>query len=56
MRRLVLAGPDFDQVTADDAIVDDCALDIAVSPDGIVYYSNGEEIRRLVPVEGEPPE
>jgi glucose/arabinose dehydrogenase len=49
MRRLVLSEANFDQVTADDVIVEDCALDIAVSPDGIVYYSNETEIRRLVP-------
>jgi glucose/arabinose dehydrogenase len=49
MRRLVLSEANFDQVTAGDVIVEDCALDIAVSPDGIVYYSNETEIRRLVP-------
>jgi glucose/arabinose dehydrogenase len=49
IRRLVLSEANFDQVTADDVIVEDCALDIAVSPDGIVYYSNETEIRRLVP-------
>jgi hypothetical protein len=35
-------------------VVRDCVRDIAVSPDGIVYYSNEEEIRRLVPVESAP--
>jgi len=49
LRRLVLSGPELDQVTSDDVVVEDCQLDIAVSPDGIVYYSNAEEIRRLVP-------
>jgi glucose/arabinose dehydrogenase len=49
LRRLVLSGPELDQVTADDVIVEDCRFDIAVSPDGIIYYSNEEEIRRLVP-------
>ena len=55
MRRLVLTGTDFDQVadgapgTDDDAVVDDCQMDIATSPDGTVYYSNETEIRRLTP-------
>ena len=54
MRRLVLTGSNFDQVADDDAdgdgvVVRDCQMDIAVSPDGIVYYSNENEIRRLVP-------
>lgn len=51
MRRLVLAGSEFDEVAADEVIAEDCWLDIAVSPDGIVYYSNLAEIRRLVPIE-----
>ena len=54
LRRLVLSGPELDQVTADDIVVEDCQLDIAVSPDGTVYYSNAEEIRRLVPEATEP--
>lgn len=49
LRRLVLSGPELDQVTDDAVIVEDCRFDIAVSPDGIIYYSNEEEIRRLVP-------
>lgn len=49
MRRLVLSGANFDQVTEDDVILEDCDMDIATSPDGIVYYSNKTEIRRLVP-------
>jgi len=53
MRRLVLSGAGLDQVTDDDVVVKDCDMDIAVSPDGIVYYSNQTEIRRLVPVESE---
>ncbi len=51
MFRLVLSGNDLDQVVADDIVVDDCFRDIAISPDGIVYYSNETEIRRLVPLE-----
>jgi glucose/arabinose dehydrogenase len=53
MRRLVLSGANLDQVESDDVVVKDCGRDIALSPDGIVYYSNEEEIRRLVPVEVE---
>jgi glucose/arabinose dehydrogenase len=49
MRRLILIGAELNQVTADDVVVEDCQFDITVSPDGIIYYSNGEEIRRLVP-------
>lgn len=54
LRRLTLSGQDLDQVTADDVIAEDCQFDIAVSPDGIIYYSNEEEIRRLVPESSEP--
>jgi len=37
-------------VAGDGSIVDRfCRLDIAMGPDGMVYYSNTEEIRRLVP-------
>ena len=49
MRRLVLSGANFDQVTEDDVVLNGCDMDIATSPDGIVYYSNETEIRRLVP-------
>ena len=49
MRRLVLTGGNFDQVTDDDVVAKDCQMDVAASPDGIVYYSNETEIRRLVP-------
>ena len=49
MRRLVLSGPNHDQVESDaDIIADDCNLDIATSPDGVIYYANNTEIRRLV--------
>ena len=47
MRRLVLA-PGQDEVQSDDVVIADCRLDIAASPDGIIYYSNDNEIRRLV--------
>ncbi len=50
MRRLLLSGTDLDQVTDDDVVVKDCDMDIAISPDGIAYYSNEQEIRRLIPI------
>ncbi len=50
MRRLILSAPNFDQVTNDDVVAKDCQFDVAVNPDGLVYYSNEHEIRRLVPV------
>ena len=49
MRALVLGGDNQDQVVDDDVVVKDCTLDIAVGPDGVIYYSNGTEIRRLLP-------
>jgi glucose/arabinose dehydrogenase len=52
LRRLVLAPPDNAQVTGNDVIVKDCKGDVAVSPDGTVYYTNDSQIRRLLP--GEP--
>ena len=51
MRRLVLEVPSLDRVTGDDEIARDC-WQIATSPDGLIYYSNVYEIRRLLP----PPE
>lgn len=51
MRRLILSGAALDQVTDDAVVVQDCQLAIATSPDGTVYYSNENEIRRLVPQE-----
>ena len=47
LRRLVLSGPQLDQVSNDDVIVKDCKRSVAVSPDGTIYYSNDTEIRRL---------
>jgi glucose/arabinose dehydrogenase len=52
MRRLVLAPPNFDSVTANDIVQRDCWTEVAVNPDGIIYYSNNYEVRRLLP----PPE
>ena len=51
LRRLVLGGADFSEVSADDLIVKDCKGDLAVAPDGTLYYANEGEIRRLVPSE-----
>ena len=48
LRRLTLGGESLDQVTADDIVVKDCKLDVAISPDGTIVYSNEKEIRRLV--------
>jgi hypothetical protein len=45
----VLSGES--QVSADDLIVRDCKGDAETGPDGTVYYSNGTEIRRLLPGE-----
>ena len=52
VRRLVLVPPNFDSVTANDIIQQDCWSAVAVSPDGIIYYGNNYEVRRLLP----PPE
>jgi glucose/arabinose dehydrogenase len=49
LRRLVLPAPNFDQITANDVVTRDCWLDVTVSPDGFIYYSNLTEIRRLIP-------
>ena len=46
MRRLVLSA-NQSKVTSDDIVVGDCTMDVAVAPDGTVYYSNESEIRRL---------
>ena len=47
MRRLVLSANQT-KTTSDDVVVGDCSLDIATSPDGVIYYSNATEIRKLV--------
>ncbi|MEE8370021.1 MAG: PQQ-dependent sugar dehydrogenase [Dehalococcoidia bacterium] len=49
MRHFLLQGPDQDIVLDGSILVDDCRLDIAVSPGGVAYYSNESEIRRLTP-------
>lgn len=33
----------------EDVVVDDCYRDVAIAPDGIIYYSNFSQIRRLLP-------
>jgi glucose/arabinose dehydrogenase len=55
MRRLVLASPNYMQVTSDDALVNNCNGSIVAGPDGTVYYSNDQEIRRLVAVQSPQP-
>ena len=49
LRRLVLGGADFNQVSGNDIIVKDCKGDLAVASDGTIYYANDGEIRRLLP-------
>ena len=49
MRHFYVAGVDRDVIVGGSVVVRDCRLDIAISPDGLVYYSNKTEIRRLVP-------
>jgi glucose/arabinose dehydrogenase len=49
LRRITLSGES--QVGSDDVIVDDCKGDVETAPDGTLYYSNGTEIRRLLPDE-----
>jgi glucose/arabinose dehydrogenase len=48
LRRLVLSGPNFDQVAANDVLTTDCKRDVSVAPDGTIYYATDSEIRRLV--------
>lgn len=55
MRLLVLSGSNLDEVASEDIVLDDCGRDIAISPDGLVYYSNDTEIRRLVPEQSSAP-
>jgi glucose/arabinose dehydrogenase len=49
MRHFYLEGEDQDVVVDGTLVVRDCRLDIVIGPDGLVYYSNENEIRRLVP-------
>jgi glucose/arabinose dehydrogenase len=49
MRQVVLAPPQFEQVTADAIVIKDCKLSLAANLDGTIYYSNDKEIKRLLP-------
>jgi glucose/arabinose dehydrogenase len=49
LRRLVLAPPNFDSITANDLLARDCWLDVTLGLDGLIYYANLTEIRRLIP-------
>ena len=53
MRLLDLSEASPDSVASGQVVVDDCGRDIAISPDGLIYYSNENEIRRLVPKQTE---
>jgi glucose/arabinose dehydrogenase len=53
LRRLVLSGTEFNQVSASDVIVKDCKGDLATAADGTLYYANDSEIRRLLPGQSE---
>ena len=64
MRRLILSGAKLDQVAEvaenedvdNNVVIKDCQMDITVSPEGIVYYSNETEIRQLIPEVQKTPE
>jgi glucose/arabinose dehydrogenase len=49
LRRVVLAAPSFNSVSASDLITKDCKGDVETAPDGTLYYTNATEIRRLIP-------
>jgi hypothetical protein len=52
MRRLGLGAPASSPTTGPSAaniVVRDCNRDVAVSPDGTIYYSNKTSILRLLP-------
>ncbi len=49
MRALTLGGPGDAHVLDDRVVVRDCQLDVTTDPDGVIYYSNPGEIRRLLP-------
>lgn len=54
MRHYFVEGVDKNVVVDGSVVIRDCRLDIAIGLDGLVYYSNMEEIRRLVPEEPSP--
>lgn len=47
--KVSIPAPAGGNITASEAIVEDCWGDITTSPDGTIYYSNLNEIRRLIP-------
>ena len=49
LRRLQFAESDQNKVTDDSVVAEDCTVALAANSRGIVYYSNGVEIRRLAP-------
>ena len=55
MRRLVLASPDYTQVTSDDALTNDCNRSVVTGHGGAVYYSNDQEIDKIVTVQSTQP-
>ena len=48
MRLFRLEEPNFGEVLDHGVIAEDCFLDVVRAADGTVYYSNQDEIRRLV--------
>lgn len=48
LERVVLSGPNLDKVTSEDIITKGCKWDVAVSPEGTIYYSTETEIDKLV--------
>jgi glucose/arabinose dehydrogenase len=49
LRTLSLGGPGNARVLSDRVVIRDCQLDITQDPSGVIYYSNQDEIRRLIP-------
>lgn len=49
MEQLMLTGPNLYLVADDSIVVDYCALAATTDNNGVVYYSNWDEIRRLLP-------
>ena len=50
MRQLALSSLLAETIIDDSIVVKDCSLDVVADPKGVIYYSNLEEIRRLVPL------
>ncbi len=51
LRLLTLGGANGQEVTADSTIVEDCAGSVAVGTDGLIYYTNATEVKRVKPDE-----